>query len=89
MGDLLNGQIVEVLKWIGIVLAAGFIGYFGRYLAMALIERARRKGGSKAAAAEPAEKKDFVQDTREEGNLKAEKKRAKSEVKLAKKKGKN
>jgi hypothetical protein len=23
--------VLEVLKWVGVVLAAGFIGYFGRY----------------------------------------------------------
>jgi hypothetical protein len=27
-------DILEILKWVGIVLAAGFIGYFGRYPAM-------------------------------------------------------
>ena len=34
---------LEILKWIGIVLAAGFIGYFGRYLAMLIIEKVHKK----------------------------------------------
>ena len=34
---------IEVLKWVGIVLAAGFIGYFGLYLAVLIIDRVHRK----------------------------------------------
>ena len=30
---------LEVLKWIGIALAAGFVGYFGRYPAKILINK--------------------------------------------------
>ena len=36
-------NFVDALKLIGIVLAAGFIGYFGRYLAMAIIDKFRKK----------------------------------------------
>ncbi|MEJ2740290.1 MAG: hypothetical protein P8105_10785 [Dehalococcoidia bacterium] len=36
-------QVIEALKWVGIVFLAGFIGYFGRHLSMILIERLRRK----------------------------------------------
>ena len=38
----MNDTVLEVLKWIGIVFAAGFVGYFGRHLAMMLIEKMRR-----------------------------------------------
>ena len=37
-------MIWEVLKWAALVLAAGFVGYFGRHLAMTLI---RRLGGAR------------------------------------------
>ncbi|MDO9574024.1 MAG: hypothetical protein Q7I94_03430 [Candidatus Contubernalis sp.] len=44
MPDLdFSGGPLNILKWIGIVLAAGFIGYFGRYLSMLIIERLHRK----------------------------------------------
>jgi len=38
-----DSLVLEMLKWAGIVLAAGFIGYFGRYLSMILIDRLRHK----------------------------------------------
>ncbi|MFA5317555.1 MAG: hypothetical protein WC369_09060 [Dehalococcoidales bacterium] len=44
MPDLdFSGGLLNILKWIGIVLAAGFIGYFGRYLGMLIIERLHKK----------------------------------------------
>ena len=45
-------QPVEILKWIGIVLAAGFVGYFGRYLAMLILDRFH-KGKARVTAEEP------------------------------------
>ena len=36
-------QPLDILKWVGIALAAGFIGYFGRYLAMLIIDRVHKK----------------------------------------------
>ena len=36
-------QALDILKWIGIVLAAGFVGYFERYLAMMIIEKVHKK----------------------------------------------
>ena len=42
--DFQNDSLfMQILKWLGIVLAAGFIGYFGRYLAMLIIERMRHE----------------------------------------------
>ena len=38
-----TGTGMEALKWLGIVLAAGFVGYFGRYAAMKIIERMERR----------------------------------------------
>ncbi len=70
---------LEVLKWVGIVLAAGFVGYFGRYLAMLIIDRMRKKKqaeppGPPAAARPP-----------EAASIKLAKKRAKQAAKQAKK----
>ena len=73
-------QPLEILKWIGIVLAAGFIGYFGRYLAMLIIERMHKR------KPQPTEEIPTGQGNRvEESKLKLEKKRAKLEAKKAKK----
>ncbi len=72
---------MEALRWIGIVLAAGFVGYFGRYAAMKIIGRIeRRRAGetapqAPAAGAPPAGK----------AEAKLEKKRAKQSAKAAKK----
>ena len=78
--------VLEVLKWVGIVLAAGFIGYFGRYLSMFIIERVRRrKTGSATASAPEKSSVPAWQDTVETSRLKAEKKKAKAEAKIAKK----
>jgi hypothetical protein len=84
---------LEVLKWIGVALAAGFVGYFGRYLAMMIIERMRRNkleppstespitGDSPPASTSPDEVTVTAQ-------AKVDKKRAKAEAKKAKKEGK-
>ena len=72
---------IEVIKWIGIVLAAGFIGYFGRHLAMLIIERIHRGQPQESVATEPPKEATIGQDSR----LKLEKKRAKAEAKRAKK----
>lgn len=73
-------QSLDILKWIGIVLAAGFVGYFGRYLAMLIIEKARRKKESAPPAVTPG---DAVRI--EDSSLKLEKKKAKQAAKQAKK----
>ena len=81
-------QPLDILKWIGIVLAAGFVGYFGRYLAMLIIEKMRR-GKTRAGPVKPIDKAPSNEDFRlEESRLKLEKKKAKQEAKKAKKAGK-
>ncbi len=82
----------EILKWIGLAFAAGFIGYFGRYLSMAIIDRVKKRRQNAEAstsrafatqqAAEPAQP---VQDDK---ISKLEKKRLKTEIKKAKKQAK-
>ncbi|MDP7415586.1 MAG: hypothetical protein QF906_01880 [Dehalococcoidales bacterium] len=88
-------MVVEILKWGGIVFAAGFIGYFGRYLSMLLIERLRRKRAQSVLTTEVAQES-FVasEPARENARLKlakqkakVEKKKAKADVKRAKKRG--
>jgi len=77
--------LLEILKWVGIAFAAGFIGYFGRYLAMFIIDRMRKKK-ARQITAEPAKETPTSQDTRlAESQLKLEKKKAKAEVKRVKK----
>ena len=76
---------LEILKWVGIVLAAGFVGYFGRYLSMLLIERLRRKRARSASATEAVIEAPPVQETTSEATrLELEKQKAK----IAKKKAK-
>jgi len=81
-----DSQLVNILKWVALAFAAGFVGYFGRYLGMFIIERVRRRktGSTVSSAPEPAAAPDR-QDTVETSRLKAEKKRAKAEAKIAKK----
>ena len=77
---------IEVIKWIGIVLAAGFVGYLGRYLAMLIIDRMRRKQSKQSAATEPFQEPSISTEIQlEEGRLKVERKRAKAEAKRSKK----
>lgn len=91
----MNETAVEVLKWTGIVFAAGFVGYFGRHLAVVLIEKLRgRKGGSvppahpqgTAVGEVPAQPPSSPADAAASATAaKIEKKRAKAEVKRGKK----
>jgi hypothetical protein len=76
-------QPLEILKWIGIVLAAGFIGYFGRYLAMLIINGLRKKKlDVKIVESDASEQ----QATINHGNIhKLEEKRLKQETKRVKK----
>jgi hypothetical protein len=79
-------NVLEVLKWIGIVVAAGFIGYFGRYLAMWIIERVRNNKAQSPPTSEP--QKEIPPSTEvqiEQARLKIEKKKTKAEAKKAKK----
>ena len=78
-------QPLDILKWIGIVLAAGFVGYFGRYLAMLMIDRLRKKGPETGQPKSQIEMPSNQQFHNDESLLKLEKKRAKQEIKKAKK----
>ena len=73
----------EILKWTFLVLAAGFVGYFGRYLAMELIRRMR---GADSDTGESGRDDGAEQAI---ASAKLEKKRRKAETKLKKKHLKN
>ena len=80
---------LDILKWVGIVLAAGFIGYFGRYLAMLIIDRMHKRKPHPTPPPQPAAEIPAAQEnTLEESRLKLEKKKAKLKAKKAKKKQK-
>jgi hypothetical protein len=82
----MSPEFLDALKWIGLVLAAGFIGYFGRYLAMWIIEKVRRK--EKTPPGQPAADTPLSPEKQlEETRLKVEKKKAKAEAKKIKKEG--
>ena len=79
-------QPAEILKWVGLVFAAGFVGYFGRYLSMLLLERIHKKRSQQTPADEATGAIAAGQDNRlEESRFKLEKKRAKQEAKKIKK----
>jgi len=82
-------SVWSVLKWVLAVLAAGFIGQFGRVLAMHLIERRRRERGRSACGSSGEGKTQspelLLEQERLKAALKAEKKRAKGEAKRVKK----
>jgi hypothetical protein len=46
----------SILKWVILVLVAGFIGQFGKMLAEAIIAKARRRKASQAQEAKPQPK---------------------------------
>ncbi|MEA1870623.1 MAG: hypothetical protein U9N00_00285 [Candidatus Bipolaricaulota bacterium] len=74
----------DVVKWVLVVLAAGFIGQFGRVLALRLIERHRAKKAHDHSDL-PAEV--LLEKERLRATEKIEKKQAKAEVKKKKKEG--
>jgi len=77
---------LEILKWVGIVFAAGFIGYFGRYLAMLIIERIHKRQTPETHAREASKKiLTRLNKTVKESQLQFEKKKAKIEAKRARK----
>ena len=79
-------QVIEALKWVGIVFLAGFIGYFGRHLSMMLIERLRReKTGTPSEVKIKQEQPLGISADHEKDRLKLEKKRIKAQKKSDKK----
>ena len=84
----MNIDAIEILKWIGIVLAAGFVGYFGRYLAMMIIDRMHKPTPPPSPSSEPPQETTPGPEVQlEETRLKLEKKKAKAEAKRLKKAG--
>jgi len=67
--------ILTILKWVGLVFAAGFIGYFGKFLSKVIISKIRK--GKKSP--------ETIQPTKEELDYKIEKKKLKLEKKRLKK----
>lgn len=67
---------MQIIKWTAIVFAAGFIGYFGRYLSMQVIDRMRKK--------KAAENKGEQKGPMGKYEYKLEKRKAKAEKKKAK-----
>jgi hypothetical protein len=72
-------RIWSVLKWVLAALVAGFIGQFGRSLALHLLERRRERRGLSATEAQSPEQSEAGPSE------KIAKKLAKAEVKRAKK----
>ncbi len=81
MNEMNWESVWNVLKWILAVLAAGFVGHFGRVLAERII--ARRGRMRKGMDAGPYDSR--PEEKRIKAQLKIEKKRAKAEVKRKKK----
>lgn len=86
-------SVWSVLKWVLAVLAAGFVGQFGRVLAMRLIERRRRKRSRSTTESNDEGKTPspelLLEQERMQAAQKVEKKRAKAELKRAKKGNEN
>jgi hypothetical protein len=81
--DVTLDAVWDVLKWVLLVLAAGFIGQFGKSLALHLLERRRKR----AAEAAPSPDREPFERGKSEEWAKVEKKRAKADVKRSKKAG--
>ena len=77
-------NFLEVLKWIGIAFAAGFVGYFGRIPARMLIEKITGKTKKRQEETPSSKAGD---DLAEELKIqqKIDKKRAKQAAKITKK----
>ncbi len=67
------------------MLAAGFVGYFGRYLAMMIIERVHKKKTQETSVTAPPGTPEAVQLEAEKQQAKIDKKKAKAEAKRDKK----
>jgi hypothetical protein len=82
-GFAMEGGIgfMGILKWVAVVFAAGFVGYFGKYLSKLLIERFHRRKADGISTPQPIEAKTGEYDH------KSEKKRLKLEKKKVKKVG--
>ncbi len=77
-------QVWDVLKWVLLALAAGFVGQFGKSLALHLIDRRRKRSSPVPLVPSPETQAEIA---RLDAQAKVEKKRAKAELKRAKKTG--
>ncbi len=84
-----DSTAAQILTWVGIVFAAGFIGYFGRYLSMLIIDRMQKKKARSADEALATRSAEAVQLEIEAQRAKTEKKKTKTEAKRAKKEPKD
>ncbi|MGB2982988.1 MAG: hypothetical protein WBC63_03905 [Candidatus Bipolaricaulia bacterium] len=79
-------SVWNVLKWVLVVLVAGFIGQFGKSFALRLIEQRRKERRQTKASAAPQVSPDIqLEEDRLEALAKIDKKRTKAEVKRIKK----
>jgi len=76
---------LDILLWIGLALAAGFIGYFGRYPAKILLDKILKKKSLPDDTGLPRDLPTTPEERVARSQLKVEKKKAKQEVKKAKK----
>ncbi len=81
--------LVEVGKWVLLVLAAGFVGQFGKSLAQAILEKRRARKARRATPppqeAQPSPYPQAEDPKAWKKRAKLEKKRLKAEAKRAKK----
>jgi biopolymer transport protein ExbB/TolQ len=81
-------QVWGVLKWVLAALIAGFVGQFGKSLALFLIKRRRNRKGIEAASnsiGTPPKAASSIHDEARPNQTKIEKKAAKAAVKRLKK----
>jgi hypothetical protein len=81
-------QVWGVLKWVLAALIAGFVGQFGKSLALFLIKQRRNRKGIEAASNPigiPPKATSCIRDEAGPNQTKIEKKRAKAAVKRLKK----
>jgi hypothetical protein len=71
---------MDIVKWVALVFVAGFIGYFGKYLAQFLIGKFHKRNVERSPVVLPPEGK------KDKSDYKAEKKKLKLEIKREKKK---
>ena len=80
-------DIIETLKWVGLIFAAGFIGYLGKYLGKIILGKVHSKGpdayGNKSDTTPASDMSEAGIKAKYE--YKVEKKRLKAEKKRTKK----
>ena len=75
----------QAVKWVLVVLAAGFVGQFGRHMAKLILERRRQRRAQAELEAEAKRAPQATDPELEKAKLKLEEKRLKEQAKLEKK----